>query len=161
MHLGAAKGAMGGTNQGRALYFPPVPTSICTVEIASDIHTAPCGDGLDGGNLSNDLKVHDVSASSSSGLQIHSTYALVIPRVSVNEGSRTMYSTDTRRRRFLQRELLSRTKPPRTPPNLPPFSHECRACLLHISSDTPRTTAHQGCLCEYGCCVRLAAEANA
>ena len=52
------------------------------------MYTAPCGDGFNGGNLSNDLKVHDVSASSSSGLQMHDTYAAVL-FLMVNEGSRT------------------------------------------------------------------------
>jgi hypothetical protein len=42
------------------------------------MHTAPCGDGFNGGNLSNDLKVHDVSASPSSRLQMHDIYAAVL-----------------------------------------------------------------------------------
>src|SRR5262249_43877948 len=84
MHLGTAQGAMGSANQGHALHFPPVTASVCAVEIASDVHTTSCGDGFNGSNFSNDLKVHDVSTNSSSGLQIHDTYALVLPRASMS-----------------------------------------------------------------------------
>jgi hypothetical protein len=52
----------------------------------SSMHTASRGDGLNGSNLSNDLKVHEVSASSSSGLQMHDTYAsIIIPHVSMTD----------------------------------------------------------------------------
>jgi hypothetical protein len=88
MHLGTAQAAIGSANHSHALHFPPVTASVCAVEIASGVHTASCGDGFNGGNLSNDLKVHDVSASSSSGLQIHDTYALVLPRVSMSVAER-------------------------------------------------------------------------
>ena len=86
MHLRMAKGASGGTQQGHTFHFPPMATPVHAVKVASGTHTTPCGDGLDGGNLSNDLKVHDVSASSASGLQIHDTYAsVIIPHVSIKE----------------------------------------------------------------------------
>ena len=89
MHLRTAREAIGGTNQGHTFHFPPVTTPVHTVEVASGIHTASCGDGLDGGNLSNNLKVHDVSASSSSGLQMHDTYAsVIIPHMSMKEAER-------------------------------------------------------------------------
>src|SRR6266568_8159883 len=89
MHLCAAQGAIGGTHQGQPLHFSPVTTPVHTVEVAPRMHTAPCGDGFNGGNLSNDLKVHDVSASSSSGLQMPDTYAAVL-FLMVDEGSRTL-----------------------------------------------------------------------
>jgi hypothetical protein len=88
MHLSTAQAAIGSANQGHALPFPPVTASVWAVEIASDVHTASCGDGFSGGNLSYDLKVHNVSASSASGLQIHDTYALVLPRVSMSVAER-------------------------------------------------------------------------
>ena len=89
MHLRAAREAIEGTNHGHAFHFPPVTTPVYTVEVASGMHTASRGDGLNGSNLSNDLKVHDVSASSSSGLQRHDTYASVIlPHMSMKEAER-------------------------------------------------------------------------
>ena len=78
MHLRTAKGAIEGTNHGHTFPFPPVTTPVHTVEVASGMHPASRGDGFNGSNLSNDLKVHDVSASSSSGLQMRDTYASVI-----------------------------------------------------------------------------------
>jgi hypothetical protein len=42
-------------------------TPVCAVEIASGVHPTPCGNGLDGSNLPNDLKIHNVSSSHSSG----------------------------------------------------------------------------------------------
>ena len=87
MHLCMAREAIGGTNQGHTFHFPPVTTTIHTVEVVSGMHTASRGDGFNGGNLSNDLKVHDVSASSSSGLQMYDTYAsIIVPHVSMTEG---------------------------------------------------------------------------
>ena len=68
---------MRGTNQGHTFQFPPVTTPVHAVEIASGMHAASRSDGFNGGDLSNDLKVHDVSASSSSALQIHDTYASI------------------------------------------------------------------------------------
>ena len=78
MYLRAAREAIGGTNQGHTFQFPPVTTPVHTVEVVSGMHTAPHGNGFKGSDLSNDLKVYDVSASSSSGLQMHDTYASVI-----------------------------------------------------------------------------------
>jgi hypothetical protein len=53
------------------------------------MHTASRGDGFNGRDLSTDLKVHDVSASSSSGLQMHDTYAsIIIPHMSMTEAAR-------------------------------------------------------------------------
>jgi hypothetical protein len=53
------------------------------------MHTASRGDGFNGSDLSNDLKVHDVSASSLSGLQMYDTYAsIIIPHVSMTEAER-------------------------------------------------------------------------
>ena len=89
MHLRTARGAIEGTDHGYTFHFPPVTTPVHTVEVASGMHTAPCGDGLNGSNLSNDLKVHDVSASSSSGLQMHDAYAaVIIPHTSMKEAER-------------------------------------------------------------------------
>src|SRR5712691_1825396 len=89
MHLRAAREAIGGTNQGHAFQFPPVTTPVHTVEVASGMHTAARGDDFNGSDLSNDLKVHDVSASSSSGLQMHDAYAsIIVPHVSMTEAER-------------------------------------------------------------------------
>jgi hypothetical protein len=53
------------------------------------MHPASRGDGFNGSDLSNDLKVHDVSASSSSGLQRHGPYAsIIIPHVLITEAER-------------------------------------------------------------------------
>jgi hypothetical protein len=53
------------------------------------MHTAARGDDFNGSDLSNDLKVHDVSASSSSGLQMHDAYAsIIVPHVSMTEAER-------------------------------------------------------------------------
>jgi hypothetical protein len=86
MHLRAAREAMGGTNQGHTFHFPPVTTPVHTGEVASGIHTASRGDGFNGSDCSNDLKVHNVSASSSSGLQMRDTYtSIIIPHASMTE----------------------------------------------------------------------------
>jgi hypothetical protein len=77
---------MGGTKQGHTFHFPPVTTPVYTVEVAPGMHTASRSDGFNGSDLSNDLKVHDVSASSLSDLQMHDTYAsIIIPRVPMTE----------------------------------------------------------------------------
>jgi hypothetical protein len=55
----------------------------------SGMHPASRGDGFNGSDLSNDLKVHDVSASSSSGLQRYGPYAsIIIPHVPMTEAER-------------------------------------------------------------------------
>ena len=89
MHLRTAREAIGGTNQGHTFHFPPVTTPVHTVEVASGMYPASRGDGFNGSDLSNDLKVHDVSAGSSSGLQMYDTYAsIIIPHVSMTEAER-------------------------------------------------------------------------
>ncbi len=93
MHLRMAKGASGGTQQGHTFHFPPMTTPVRAVQVVSGAYTAPCGDGLDGGNLSNDLKVHDVSASSASALQMYDTYAsVIIPHVPRKEAEQVILS---------------------------------------------------------------------
>ena len=110
MHLGAAQGAMGGANQGYTLHFSPVTTSVGTVKIASDIHTTPYGYSFNGGNLSNDLKVHDVSASSSSGLQMHDPYtSVIIPHGSMTEAEHRQHVLPAL---LLPQIWLSTTTPP-------------------------------------------------
>jgi len=89
MHLRTAREATGGTNQGHTFHFPPVTTPIHTVEVVSGMHTTSRGDGFNGRDLSNDLKVHDVSASASSGLQMHDPYtSIIIPHGSMTEAGR-------------------------------------------------------------------------
>lgn len=89
MHLRAAREATGGTNQGHAFHFPPVTTPIHTVKVASSPHPTSRDDSFNGRDLSNDLKVHDVSASSSLDLQGHGSYASIItPHVSMTEAER-------------------------------------------------------------------------
>jgi hypothetical protein len=61
MHLYTAKLAVGVTNQGLTLHFPPVPMPIRAVELAPDVYTTPPGDGLNRSNLTDDLEVHNVS----------------------------------------------------------------------------------------------------
>jgi len=61
MQLCTAMLAAGVTNQGFTLHFPPVPMPIRAVEIAPDVDTTPPGNGLNRGNLTDDLEVHDVS----------------------------------------------------------------------------------------------------
>jgi hypothetical protein len=61
MHLCTAKLAAGVTNQGLTLHFPPVPLPIRAVEVAPDVYTTPPGDGLNRGNLTDDLEVYVVS----------------------------------------------------------------------------------------------------
>ena len=89
MHLRTAGEAIGGTNQGHTFQFPPVTTPVHTVEVAYGMHTVPRSNGFNGRDLSNDLKVHDVSASSSSGLQMRDPYASVIIPSCVDDRSQT------------------------------------------------------------------------
>jgi hypothetical protein len=92
MHLCAAREAIGDTNQGHTFQFPPVTTPVHAVEVASSTHPASRGDGFNGSDLSNDLKVHDVSASSSSGLQMHDTDASIItPHVLTTEAEPVLH----------------------------------------------------------------------
>jgi len=89
MHLRTAKGTIEDTNHGHPLHFPPVTTPVHAVEVASGMHATSRSDGCNGSDLSNDLKVHDVSASSSSGLQRYGPYApIIIPHVSMTEAER-------------------------------------------------------------------------
>src|SRR5262245_10800846 len=61
VHLSLAQGAAGSTHQGHPFHFSPVTRSIHAVEVAPDMDTAPSGDSLDGGNFSNNLKIHNVA----------------------------------------------------------------------------------------------------
>lgn len=83
MHLRTAQGTAGDTNHSHAFQFPPVPTPVRAVEKAPSVHPTPCGNGFNGSNLSNDLKIHDVSSSHSSVLQIHGAYASVMQCMSI------------------------------------------------------------------------------
>ena len=137
MYLRAARKATGGTNQGDTFHFPPVTTPVHTVEVASGMHPASRGDGFNGRDLSNDLKVHDVSASSVSGLQMPDTYAsIIIPQVSMTEAERQASAAPAAAARYERRLLASAAGPcsaplcPRLPtclvptdPRAPPAGH--------------------------------------
>src|SRR5215510_5926382 len=128
MQLRTAQRATGGTNHSRALHFPPVTTPVGAVEIAPGVHPTPCGDGLNDSNLSNDLKIHDVSSSHSSALSIHGSYASVMHYMSMEVAELSI-----RQRRCHRASYRSLIPGPRLPFGAPKRrrKHPC----LHVDRD--------------------------